>query len=447
MSVKRKLFLSMAAGIIGMALLYVFLTMAVVTGILRGTLLAGSEERAAAWSEHFASYYAANGQSWSGVQAAAEDLPNAQESGASFLLASMEGGTLAAGGEAHEELVRRLGVRKPILIQGVAVAVFYYLDPILADRGIARLGISSSVTVLLLAGAILLVLLALLVAHAVSRRLTAPLQSILPAIDRLGKGEYGVQAPVLSRDEYGMVAGAFNAMSAQLKQAEEVRRNLTADVSHELRTPLTIIRGKLEWLQQQGRPVEPESLLPLQDELIRLTALVDDLQQLSLAEAKKLPLTRQPASVAALLRRVIARMEPDAEEKGIAVTLICDAEPPPIEIDSRRMAQVFLNLLGNAIRYTPAGGSVTVHVSESAPGGERPMLQVSFADTGPGIAPEHLPYLFERFYRTDEARSREHGGMGLGLAIAKQFVLTHDGSIEARSQVGLGTTIIVRLPL
>ncbi|MES7181306.1 ATP-binding protein, partial [Cutibacterium acnes] len=135
-------------------------------------------------------------------------------------------------------------------------------------------------------------------------------------------------------------------------------------------------------------------------------------------------------------------------EKGIAVTLSCDAEPPPIEIDSRRMAQVFLNLLGNAIRYTPAGGSVTVHVSESAPvSGERRMLQVSFADTGPGIAPEHLPYLFERFYRTDEARSRESGGMGLGLAIAKQFVLNHNGSIEARSQVGLGTTIIVRLPL
>jgi two-component system sensor histidine kinase BaeS len=191
----------------------------------------------------------------------------------------------------------------------------YYYDPEVAYISKLKIGILDSVTVLLFAGATVFVLLSLLIAYWLSKRLTAPLRLMIPAIDRLGKGEFGIQAPVVTEDEYGKVAKAFNEMSKQLQRAENVRSNLVADVAHELRTPLTIIRGKLDLVQQGGRPIEPESLLPLQDELIRLTRLVDDLHQLSLAEAKKLPLERKPTHIPALLRRIIDRITPDAAER------------------------------------------------------------------------------------------------------------------------------------
>ncbi|BCU81926.1 hypothetical protein JIR001_17090 [Polycladomyces abyssicola] len=241
---------------------------------------------------------------------------------------------------------------------GETVAFLYYYDPEVAYISRLRTGILDSVTFLLLAGATVFILLSLLIAYWLSKRLTAPLRMLIPAIDRLGKGEFGIQAPVVTKDEYGKVAKAFNEMSEQLQLAENVRRNLVADVAHELRTPLTIIRGKLDLVQQSGRPIEPESLLPLQDELIRLTRLVDDLHQLSLAEAKKLPLEGKPMHIPALLRRIIDRINPDAERKGIEITLTCSTDTPTIHVDPNRMTQVFLNLIVNAVRYTPSGGTV-----------------------------------------------------------------------------------------
>lgn len=264
---------------------------------------------------------------------------------------------------------------------------------------------------------------------------------MIPAIDRLGKGELGIQAPVVSRDEYGKTAKAFNQMSKQLQQAEEARKNLVADVAHELRTPLTVLQGKLEWIQQRGQPVRPENLLPLQDELIRLNRLVDDLHQLSLAEAKKLPLDQKPTDLPVLLRRIIDRIQPDADRKGVEIRLHCDAGIPPISVDPHRITQVFLNLLTNALRYTPPGGSVKVDITKKKEG-----LQIQVSDTGVGIPPEHLPHLFNRFYRTDESRTRNKGGMGLGLAIAREFVLAHHGNIEVESTPDQGTTFIVELP-
>ena len=187
---------------------------------------------------------------------------------------------------------------------------------------------------------------------------------------------------MVSRDEYGKTAKAFNEMSQQLQQAEEIRRNLFANVAHELRTPLTILQGKLEWIQQRGQPVQPESLLPLQDELIRLNRLVDDLHQLSLAEAKKLPLDQKPTDIPQLLSRIIDRIQPDADRKGVEIRLHCDAGIPSISVDSNRITQVFLNLLTNALRYTPPGGSVKIDITEKKEG-----LQIQVSDTGVGIPP------------------------------------------------------------
>ncbi|MNN29905.1 Signal transduction histidine-protein kinase BaeS [compost metagenome] len=255
-----------------------------------------------------------------------------------------------------------------------------------------------------------------------------------------------------SKDEYGKVAQAINGMSAQLARAEEVRRNLVADVAHELRTPLTIIRGKLDLLQQGGGQIQPEHLLPIQDEMIRLTRLVGDLHQLSLAEAGKLPLDFRPTDMGKLLREVVERVSWEAEAKNITLSMKVMGNRSIVSADAERMMQVFLNLLHNAIRYTPEDGRVMltlrdVDVASTVNPRPRPMLQIRVQDTGPGVSPEHLPYLFNRFYRTDEARSRHAGGMGLGLAIAKEFVANHLGTLEAESRPGEGTAFIVTLPI
>jgi len=359
--------------------------------------------------------------------------------------------------------VKLFGIRSKVQLGGQTIATLYYYDNNVGFMSKLRIGILDSATILLIIDSVIFILISLLVAYWLSKRLTKPLRSLIPIIDRLGQGELGIQAPVLTKDEYGKVAESFNAMSLQLHHAEQLRKNLVADVAHELRTPLTIVQGKLELVQQHGQPVVPESLLPLQDELIRLTRLVDDLHHLSLAEANKLPLDLKPTEMASLLHRIVERISPDAESKRIAVVirLECAAVDTITLIDPHRITQVFFNLLVNAVRYTPEGGSVTVTVGRITPRHEdngnarhnrqqeddRAQLRIAVADTGIGIDAGHLPLLFNRFYRTDSARDRHSGGMGLGLAIAKEFVAAHSGTIAVDSRPGEGTTFIVTLPV
>lgn len=448
MTVRRKIFLAMASFIVAMSVVFVLLTHFVVKASLEYIKAADRSNEIAELSELFRAHYAHSGDSWENV----ENDPGIKRSlerhrNTSLLLISASGGRLYSAGGADEAAVRRLGLSNKVKTDGDGDAMLYYYDPEVANLSKIQIGISSSVTVLLTFGTILFVLAALLVALWLAKRLTRPLHGLVQAIEQLGSGRRGVQAPVKTKDEYGRVASAFNAMSERLLAAEDVRRKLVADVAHELRTPITIVRGKLDLIQQSGRAFEPESLLPLQDELIRLTRLVDDLHQLSLAEAKKLPFERKPTHLPELTRRIVERVEPDAVSKQIAVKLICRTDTPEISIDPNRTTQVFLNLVVNAVKYTPEGGTVTITVEDepvSAAGA--PMLKVTVSDTGEGIRPEHLPYIFDRFYRTDEARSRNSGGMGLGLAIAREYVVAQGGTIEAASVPGGGTSFTVRLP-
>ncbi|TMV51433.1 HAMP domain-containing protein [Paenibacillus mesophilus] len=448
MSVRRKLFAAMASIIVAMSVLFVLVTLFVVRATLEHVQIIDRSEETREWSELFAGYYEQNGGSWNGVRNSVTINEMAQRNPiVSLLLLSPDRKTLFEAGNAHAEAVYRLGIQADVHAGGETVGKLYYYDPEAASVSIMRIGISSSVTFLLLAGAIVFAGVSLLVAFLLSKRLTAPLRQLIPVLDRLGKGELGVQAPVTTKDEFGRIAESFNAMSGQLQRAEQARRNLVADVAHELRTPLTIIRGKLDLVQQRGEPVEPESLLPLQDDLIRLTRMVDELHQLSLAEARKLPLERKPTNMRELLERIAERITPDAEAKRIEVTIDSSGDKPTADADPNRMTQVFLNLLVNAVRYTPEDGKVAI-VIEEQPGrnGEGGQMKIAIADSGIGIESKHLPFLFDRFYRTEEARTRHGGGMGLGLAIAKEFVTAHGGSIEAASAPGRGTTFTVTLP-
>lgn len=448
MSVSRKLFVVMASFIVGMGLVFAFVTQIVLRDALEVMVAAPRKEEIDKFTRIFADHYEKNRGSWENLHKLdLEKTLKEKDKEVSIVLLSRNRRILFAVGNAEESTVLKFGIRSLVRLKGETIGFLYYHDPAIDYMSRLRIGILDSTTFLLILGTLFLVVLSLLVAFGLAKWLTAPLRRLIPVIDRLGKGELGIQAPVTTRDEYGKVAKAFNDMSKQLKKAEEIRKNLVADVAHELRTPLTIIRGKLDYLQQSGRPIPPENLLSVQDELIRLTRLVEDLHQLTLAEAKKLPLERKPTHIPSLLQKVVDRIGPEAAKKGIQLSLAGFSEETTLLVDPNRMTQVFLNLLVNALRYTPSGGLIQISVvREERPEAEEDMLRVSVADTGIGIEPEHLPHLFDRFYRSDQARARSRGGAGLGLAIAKEFVAAHGGTIDVESEPGRGTTFIVRLP-
>jgi len=450
MKVSRKLFLALASFILAMCLLFMLLTQWIVRESVEAAVDSTRGEFITSLSDSFIAYYGDHGRSWNDIgQVAFGENSKYADQQTGLLLLSLQNQTILHRGTPSEALIERLGIRKPLQWQGQTIGLLYYYDPDIAMLSKLRIGLPISVLMLLVPGALLFIGMCLVVAWRLSRRLTAPLRQLMPVIDRLGEGEFGVQAPVVLRDEYGQVAGAFNAMSRLLQEAETQRRQWVADVAHELRTPITVIRGQLELAQHSNGPIDPANLLPLQDELIRLTRLVDDLHQLSLAEAGKLPLERTPTDLEKLLSRIVDRLTHEAEQKGIRMTLSCNADSPVLLADPHRLTQVFLNLTVNALRYTPRDGRIGLAIQEEGAGegeGESGGIRVVVSDTGQGIEPHQLAHIFDRFYRTDEARSRNSGGAGLGLAIVKGLVAAHNGTIDVVSAVGQGTSFIVRLP-
>jgi two-component system OmpR family sensor kinase/two-component system sensor histidine kinase BaeS len=269
------------------------------------------------------------------------------------------------------------------------------------------------------------------------RRFAAPLGDLIDAAESVEAGNYSVRVRARGPRELRSLATAFNSMSGRLESSERERRRLLADVTHELRTPLTIMQGNLEALLDGVYAADPAHLEPILDETRVLSRLVDDLRTLSLAEAGALTLHREPTDVAQLLTDSVASFRVQADAAGIELAGAVDGMLPQAEIDPLRMREVLSNLLSNALRYTPRGG--TVRVGASVADGK---VRVSVRDSGPGIAAEALPHIFDRFYKSDESR-----GAGLGLAIAKSLVVAHGGEIDAASEVGHGTEMRFTFPV
>lgn len=286
------------------------------------------------------------------------------------------------------------------------------------------------------------VLVALLVGVLLARTLTRPLRALTQATHRMAGGELEQEVLVKSGDEIGELAAAFNQMSREVARANKARRQMTADVAHELRTPLTVIAGYIESMRDGVLAPTPQRLSVIYAEIEHLQHLVGDLRTLTQADAGQLKLNRQPISPQELLRQAFAAFEYQAAQKGVSLEMQLNGALPAITIDESRIAQVLGNLLSNALRYTPSGGRVTL--AAAAPDGDRVTLTVQ--DTGPGIAPEDLPFIFNRFYRADKSRAEESGESGLGLAIAKALVEAHGGQIEAQSALEKGTTFVIHLP-
>jgi len=274
-----------------------------------------------------------------------------------------------------------------------------------------------------------------------SRWLTAPLSQLEKGARAVSQGRLDYRVPVKGSQEMQSVAIAFNHMAEDLEGAETLRRNLLADVTHELRHPVHILQGNLKAILDGIYPLEMVEVAGLLDQTQQLISLVDELHEMAQAESHQLMMDRQPTDLAELAARVIESFQPLAASREVRLEMSAVDGPQVREVDADRIRQVLQNLLNNALRYTPAGGQVTVSVASVDP-----WVELRVADNGAGIAPEHLAHIFDRFYTADPSRNRDYTGSGLGLAIAKAIVEAHGGQIEAHSPgKDQGTMFIIRL--
>ena len=307
-----------------------------------------------------------------------------------------------------------------------------------------RAAVTEAMILAALASSVVAVLVSLLV----SRQVVAPVREMMLASQRISEGHYKerVQVPGdVSKDELdelSQLALRFNRMAASLEQTEVIRRQLIADVTHELRTPLTAVKGSIEGLIDGVLPADEGTFQQIISEAERLQRLVNDLQELSRVEAGTYELNIHSSRVSELLTAVEARLGRQFEEKGVILEIALPDDLPQVLADEDRIGQVLLNLVGNALQYTPPGGKVRVTAAD-----QRGEVYIAVSDSGMGIPAEHLPHLFTRFYRVDKSRSRAGGGSGIGLTIAKYLVEAQGGNIWAQSEgAGRGSTFTFSLP-
>jgi len=291
-------------------------------------------------------------------------------------------------------------------------------------------------------GGLVALVIGLLITFFLSRRILAPVKSLTLAAKRLGQGDFSQRVQSKDKSEVGELAQTFNAMASDLERAEQLKRNMIADVAHELRTPLSNIRGYLEAARDGVIKPDAGTFRSLDEEVTLLSRLVDDLQELSLAEAGELKLVCQAENIGELIKQTVAGVQTQATTKGLSVSIDLADKLLLTNIDSQRISQVLRNLLENAIAYIAKGGTIMVMARQ-----EGSWVEVAVIDTGEGIPAEDLPYVFERFYRVDKSRARATGGSGLGLTIAKRLVEAHGGKIEAQSEPGKGSRFAFTLPV
>ena len=385
------------------------------------------------------SYYAQNG-SWAGVQAQVERL--AEVTGEDVVLLDSGGRVIAdSAGRLVGQTAGGSWTGGPIAITvGGSQVGAVYVDP--SGRPTGEQAFLDSVNRSLIVGAGVAGLLALLLTLVLSRPIVSPLETLTAAARRMAQGDLAQRVAVGGADEVADLARAFNAMAESVARNEQLRSQMASDVAHELRTPVAVIHGYLQALRDGVMAADGETLDALFDEATLLGRLVEDLRQLTLADAGQLTLRRQPAAVEELVGRAGLAVRPLLAAHGLRMQTDLAAELPAVEVDSERVGQVLCNLLNNAAAHTPAGGLITVSARE----GEGTVL-VGVADTGAGVSAEDLPYIFERFYRADRSRARATGGAGLGLTIAKKIVEAHGGRIGVESELGQGATFTFSLPV
>ena len=407
-------------------------------------------------------YYADN-QSWSGIQAFLER--GAQLTGDHILIADTSGTIVAdSDGTMMGQPAGSLKGGAPVIVQGSPVGTAY-LNPGVGPGpppglgagpvggpnagpmagpppGVVEAAFLASVNRSLLLSAGSAALLALVLTVVLSRRILGPIGALTSAVRAMEKGDLTHRVRTDFPDEVGDLARAFNSMAGSLAQNEQLRKNMVTDVAHELRTPLSNIRGYLEAMRDGVLAPDAKTLDSAYEEAIHLSRLVDDLQELSLAEAGQLKLDRSATDFGEVADRAVRAVAPQASTKGVSISAQIPTGLTPVDIDPGRVGQVLKNLLSNALAHTPEGGDIRVGAKRQSG-----WLEVEVSDTGSGVPPEHLPHVFERFYRADTSRARSTGGRGIGLTISRQLVEAHGGRIWAESEMGRGSTFRFTLPL
>ena len=325
-------------------------------------------------------------------------------------------------------------------IAGAAAAIF-----LLAVAGLswaawivaARFGVPGSATaiavlVVVFAGGIVLTGL-----FGAMQRFALPLGEVMEAADHVADGDYSVRVTEYGPPPIRALAHSFNTMTERLQHADRLRRDLMADVAHELRTPLTVLQGRLEGLRDGVYPRDDRHVAQALEETHILTRLIEDLRTLALTEAGALPLHKERSNAVGLVQDAARSMHREAAQKGVVLHVAATSDEVVVDLDPLRIREVLTNLLSNAIRHTPAGGAVTVAVSNGE--GE---VRIVVRDTGEGMAPEEAARIFDRFYKGSGS-----GGSGLGLTIAKGIVAAHGGAISAASEAGKGTSVTLTLPI
>jgi signal transduction histidine kinase len=418
-----------------------------ITDLFRDFRVRGGQIRATEVKGFLANYYANRG-GWEGVEDVIKTRSFQQEvTSRSLLLTTLEGRVIASSDHSIEgQLLKSQALNQgtPIEVDGRVVGILL-IGPVVDNFSPREASFLESVgRSILLTGLIGLTLALgvglLLLRHI--RRSIAPIHALTQAARQIQAGLPHQQVPAQTQDELGSLVRAFNEMAAHLQYSEERRRAMVADIAHELRTPVTAIQCNLELMLDGALEPRVENIAPIYDQLLLLARLVLDLQDLALADLGKLSLRREPVDLAKLAERIALTVRPQLEEAGITLALDAPEPLPPLEVDVYRIEQILLNLLSNARRYTPAGGRITLTVRAADT-----QVQLQISDSGHGIPAEELPHIFQRFYRGDRSRSRQTGGAGLGLAIAKNLVEAHGGQICVTSRPGRGTTFTVSLPL
>lgn len=336
------------------------------------------------------------------------------------------------------------GLKIPIQVDNEVVGwVIYAISEGRPPQGTPEANFLSSITMALLYTGLTAATIAVIIGFFLARTLTRPIRELTEATQAVAGGDLNQQVTVRTRDELGELAASFNRMSADLVKATELRQQMTADVAHELRTPLSVILGYTEALAEGKLPGDQAAFQAMHTESLHLQRLIEDLRTLSLADAGELPLMRLPVSVDSLLNRVVTAHKPQAQARGIALEFhSSQEESPELSIDPDRITQVLGNLVNNALRYTPEGGTITLAAWMAEDG-----LHLTVRDNGAGIPSQDLPFIFERFYRGDKSRqSSDNDESGLSLAIARSIVEAHGGTISVDSAIGKGTTFTIRLP-
>ncbi len=400
--------------------------------------------RAARMESELARYYS-RFRGWAGVQTFVEQLGNLYGQHIiltdvnKMVMADSEGSLL---GEQYKP--DSLGKNLVPLGQAKPIGTIYITAKPTTDLNIASLQITfNRIGLFFVWGGLIAVASALVLTFVLSRPILAPIRALTRTAKQLGQGNFSQRVDYRGKGEIGELARTFNSMAGDLERAEKLRRNLVADTAHELRTPLSNIRGYLEAIRDGAVPPDAATINSLYEEATLLSRLIDDLQELALADAGDLNLTRQAEDIAGIINQAMLAMQAQANAKGISLLTDLLEELPLCDIDAQRIRQVLRSLLANAVAYTLTGGTITVKARQK----DDCWVVVAVADTGVGIPAEDLPYIFERFYRVDKSRARATGGYGLGLTIAKRLVEAHGGKIEVQSEVGKGSRFTFTVPV